>query len=1058
MGGKKLFKVNNIRKALLSTVVVFLISQSVSGVEIGRFEHLNTDDGLSQNSVTAAFCDHKGYMWFGTMNGLNRFDGYNFKIFRSQVDKNNVLTNNRIVKIWEDSRYLLWIQTHDGYMHYYNPETEEFTTIPFYFRSEEEKNSMVTCFHQKNRNEIWIGSSNSGIYHLQFDSVNNNYKVDQYLSRGLNSVTNNEIHFAIHDKNENVWAGTRQGLNKFSGTETENNQPQINHYYININFTSAVPVKDTVWFGTQDRGLLAYNNLTDQFIDAPASMKVLENKTISLLDNYKDNYLIIGTQNDGLFIYDQQKDKLKHYQLDGKSVLSVYKDDYGLLWVNTEKFGITQINPVKGTSRVFMLTSRDVQPLIDQERPYFYEDSQKNLWIGLFGSGLALYNRGKDEFQYFRNDPEDPTTISSNFVHCITEDKAGLLWVGTGQFNGGINKVIPANSFFRHILPKKIVTNMADNVIRSLYEDTNGNIWMATKSGKIYIYNSDYKIITVFEDLPLENKKLPGYNIYTIYQDKKGYIWLGSKGGGIAVSTRSLQDMNHNYAAFKFKLYQHQEGNPESLSNDLVYSIIEDHLGRIWIGTYGGGLNLVTKRTDNSLVCRHYNRGNSNISSDDVRQVFEDSRHRLWVATTFGLNLLPGLNPDADNISFLTFNYNPHRDSSISYNDVIQIFEDSKKNLWFGTFGGGIDRLVSVEDSNAVFEQYRHSDGLINDAVFGILEDKNGNLWFSTENGVSRLNYTTRKFDNYDKNNGLLSNNFCENTCLRTDDGTLIFGSTKGALVINSQNISKNAYMPPIVLTGFQLSNIEVDYNKDNAPFHKTIDYVNNLTLKYNQSSFSIEYAALSYFDPKKTKYSYKLENFDKNWNDVDYLRRATYTNLSPGLYVFKVKAANWDGTWTNEPRTLNITILPPWWRTSWAYAIYFVIFLILAEITRRILTKYNRMRNDLRVERRVNEIKLQFFTDISHEIRTPLTLILGPLEDIKRQKKLPAPIVHSVEIMDRNGKRMLRLVNQLLDFRKIQKNKMKLKVQQIEAVKFINEVCENFTHIATAKRYYFQC
>jgi signal transduction histidine kinase/ligand-binding sensor domain-containing protein/CheY-like chemotaxis protein/AraC-like DNA-binding protein len=1030
----------------------------VSAQEVERFEHLDSEDGLSQNSVLSIFCDHKGFMWFGTWNGLNRYDGNNFKIFKSQIGKTNVLTNNRISKIWEDKRNFLWVQTYDGYYHYLNPENELFTTFPFYYLSEEEKNSVITCFHQENNDEIYIGSSNSGIYFLKYNPLLNNYDVRHYLSKGGNSVTNNNISFIIHDRQNNKWIGTRQGLNMLDYENPDVEYPGFHHYYNDINFTVATAIENIIWFGTRNRGLIIYDVNSDKFLTLPVKLKPLKETEITILQLYNNNQLIIGTANNGLYIYNHFTGSLQHFIPSGNRIRSVYEDHYGMLWVNTQEYGVIRIDPMHGTTRCYVLTPKEIQPLVDEERQYFYEDSRKNLWIGLHGAGLAHYIREDDSFEFFRNNPDDPTTISSNFVHCITEDKSGLLWAGTGQFNGGINKIIPANPLFRQILPKKNITDMSDNVIRCIFEDTNGYIWMATKSGKIYIYNSDYILNTVLEDLPLKDRNMPGYNIYAITQDRYGYIWLGSKGGGIAVSSEPLKKINEHYELLNFRLYCHQPGFPKSLSSNYVYSITEDSYGRIWIGTYGGGLNLIVDRTADSIICRHFNRDNSNITSNEIRQVFEDSKKRLWIATVFGLNLLQDYNPETDKISFRSFNYYPHKDSTISYNDVIHIFEDSDNNIWFATFGGGINRLVSLTDKDARFENLNHTNGLFNDAVVGILQDQDDYLWLSTENGVSRLDIQNREFENYNKNNGLLSNNFSENTCLRTQNGELIFGSTNGALIIYPTRNLRNPYVPPIVLTNFQLFNKDVDFHDENAPFHKAIEYMDEIVLKYNQSSFSLEYAALSFFDPRKNKYAYILENFDNRWNEVGNLRRAAYTNLSPGKYVFKVIASNWDGTWNKEPHSLKITILPPWWKTKLAYLCYFIILIIIVEIIRRVLTKYNRMRNDLRVERRVNEIKLQFFTNVSHEIRTPLTLILGPLEDIISHSKLPDRLKRSIEIMDRNGKRMLRLVNQLLDFRKIQKNKMKLKITKIEVVEFIKEICENFDHIARQKniRFYF--
>lgn len=1025
-------------------------------IEIERFEHLDSDDGLSQNSVLSIYCDHKGFIWLGTMDGLNRYDGYTFKIFKSQPGSEHTLTNNRIQRIWEDEQNFLWIVTYDGYVHWYDPSLEEFYTIPFYQRSEEERSSSFACFYQATKNEIWIGTHGSGVYRLEYDSVKKSYFTSQILSRGINAITNNTVRFVQYDYCGNLWVGTRQGINKLITGESAPENYRFEHFHISFNFTSAAKIGASNWFGTSNHGLLTYDCHKKSFIDLPELAVIPIDEEITFLKSTSARHLVIGTAENGLYILNPDKKQLDHYTLHGNRVTAVYEDRFGELWVNTEEFGVTRINPHSGSSKFFQLTPDEIAPLVDEERQYYFEDSEDNLWIGLHGAGLAHYQREENKFEFYRNNPNDPNTISSNFVHCITEDKSGLIWLGTGQFNGGVNKVIAANPSFRYIIPEVNIKDIADNVIRSVYEDSYKNIWIATKSGTIHIYDSTYHLITSLDELPLENTRLPGYNIYSILQDTQGYIWLGSKGGGVAVSTTPLLKSHNAYENLRFRLYQHEPGDSYSLSHNAIYSMVQDKDGRIWIGTFGGGLNLVLDRTDEKLKCRHINHVNSNLTADGIRNLCVDSKNRLWIATVFGINMLEKYNPDMDSVIFRWFNYDPRSESTISYNDVVHIYEDSRDNLWFATFGGGVNRLIEQENATPYFQHFNHEDNLTNDAVFGILEDYNGFIWFSTEKGISRYNPATNEFENYDQENGLQADHFSENTCTALHNGKLIFGSTNGALVIDPKIITRQSYIPPIVFTNFQLFNKQVDFHSRDAPFNRAIDYLDEIVLKHYQSSFSIEYAALSYFDAEKNSYQYKLEGFDETWNEVGNLTRATYTNLSPGKYEFRVKAASWDGSWNPEPKVIKIIIQPPWYRTYIAFILYGIMAVIIGEFTRRVLAKYNRMRNDLLVERRVNEIKLQFFTNVSHEIRTPLTLILGPLADIKIHQKLPANLQKSIEIMDRNGKRMLRLVNQLLDFRKIQKNKMKLKICQIELVQFVKEICENFNQLAQQKHIKF--
>jgi signal transduction histidine kinase/ligand-binding sensor domain-containing protein/DNA-binding response OmpR family regulator len=1051
------FLKNQIKRMLFLLLGCYGIQLSY-GIEIERFEHLDTRAGLSQNNVLSMYCDHQGFMWFGTYDGLNRFDGYNFKIFKSEEGKKNALTHNRISGIWEDSLDNLWIKTYEGYYHYLIPETEEFITFPYYYKSLEEKNSAINCFFQPVKDEVWLGSSNSGAYFLKYDSLLRRYRTTQFLSRGPSSISNNTINFIISDNENNIFLGTNRGLSFLSRSELSRETPYFNHLYASYQFTGSDGFGSAIYFGTRNNGILVYDLKEKKFRNTPPGLEIFKNVEIkSIRRAVKSGLLIVTTRGQGLFLYHPGTDKSRKFDRYGTDIISVFEDSYGMVWMKTERFGIVRINPFNGEAKHYTLTPKEIQPVIDDERPYYYEDKNNNFWIGIHGGGLASYDRTTDSFVFYRNIPNSPYTISSDFVHCIAEDKSGLLWVGTGQFNGGINKAITSNPSFRQIIPKKSLDNLADNVVRCLYRDSNGYIWMATKSGIVYIYTPEFRLFYTLEYLPLLQGNLPGYNVYTITEDRKGYIWMGSKGGGIVVSSKPLGENPEFYKNIRFHSYKHIPRDSLSLSHNFVYSIYQDSEGKVWIGTYGGGLSLVTSRTGDILNCRTINTRNSSLSGNDVRFVFEDSKKQLWVATTFGLNLLQDIHAGEDTLKFRTFFYDPQDERTISYNDIVHIFEDTENRLWFATLGGGASLLSHIDQNGAAFKHFRKKDGLINDAVFAILEDKNNNIWFSTEKGISKLDVLTGTFENYDRNSGLFSENFSENTCCMTTGGKLVFGSINGTLVIDPDQINKTKYKPPVIITNFQLFNRTVDFADPDAPIRQSIETLDTILLRYNQHSFSFEYAALSYFAPDQNRYEFILENFDEDWNEVGNQRKATYTNLLPGEYTFKVRAASWDGTWNLEPRSIYIRIIPPWYKSKMAIIAYIILIIAITYISWRIFLNYYRLQNNLKVERRVNDIKLQFFTNISHEIRTPLTLILGPIEDIKTFKNLPRVLLERIEIMERNGKRMLRLVNQLLDFRKIQKEKMKLKIREVDLVSFVRDIYMHFIPIAKHKNIDFK-
>lgn len=1033
------------------TFLFLMAGPLVFSIEIERFEQLDTRQGLSQNNVLSMFCDHEDFMWFGTMDGLNRFDGYTFKVIKSEPGKKNVLTHNRITKIWEDQNHFIWVKTYDGYYHYYIRETGEFINFPDYNEVIEERNSTISCFHEEKKGSIWIGTTNSGLYHLTFNESAQRYQTVRYTSKGENPISSNSVSFLLSEGNGKIWMGSDKGLNLIDSSSA------IQIFLPGMDISCGVLINQQIYLGTNNDGLVIFNtenHLREKLVSGIQNSAL---KSIRFIEVFNNEKLLIGSPDQGLWTMDLNTLVFKQYLKFGKESQYIFKDSYGLVWLKTEQFGIVKINPVTGEEKHFDLVSKAKQSIIDDERPFFYEDQNRNLWIGIHGGGLALYERELDNFSFYRNNPLSNNTLSSDFVHCIGEDRSGLLWVGTGQINGGANKVILSNPSFTHILPKKNLENLSDNVVRCIFEDSNKNIWIATKSGSIYIYNFQKQLITTIDDIHLLKMNVPGYNIYSIIEDHEGYIWLGSKGGGVLVSKTPLRNHNDFYKNLSFNHYQNIPEDNSSLSNNNVYSLLQDHQNKIWIGTYGGGLNRVLSRTPTELKCMRINQQNSNLSSNDLRYLFEDSNHNLWVATAFGLNVTTTSASKNETPEFHTFFYDPARTTSISYNDVIHIFEDSKKQLWFGTFGAGVSILKEYKGIGSEFMHLKSANGLSNDAVFSILEDRSGKIWMGTENGISSYLPARMVFENYDINSGLYTNNYSENACCLLSGGNLLFGSISGTLLITPETIEKTQYAPKLAITNFQLNNRDIDINDPNSPIKQNIETLDHIELKYNQSSFSIEYAALSFLAPQLNNYAFMLENFEDDWNFVGYQRKATYTNLSAGTYIFKVKASNWDGTWNEVPKQITITIYPPWWRSTWALIVYFVVSLVLLEIARRIFFKYYRMQNDLQVERRVNDIKLQFFTNISHEIRTPLTLILGPIDDIKASKHLPPEIRNRIDIMERNGKRMLKLINQLLDFRKIQNKKMELKIELINLNEFVEEICEHFNPVARHKQINFQ-
>lgn len=1030
--------------------MLMIDGSGVLAIEIDRFEHINTDNGLSQNTITSLYTDHQGFLWIGTMNGLNRYDGYSFKIFRNRPGHNSSLTHNRVVSIRDDARQFLWIETYDGYFHCFNPQTEQISTFPKYSVSSEEKFSQITCFLQFSTDIIWLGSSNSGVYQLTYQHKQNSYQEKQFLSRGQYSITNNNIRFITIDADSNIWIGTSNGLNLLKRDDYKKNNFYFQHFYSGTAFTCAGFLEQEVWFGTQNSGLIRYDLNTKSFKTYNSKNSLLNDEPVTLIRSIQSKKIIVGTNR--LYIISSQQSPQAGFEFDGSPIDKVYEDHQGTLWVTTQNFGVHRINPLTRLVKFFDLTPSNYKYLSDRERPYFFEDSQNNLWICVHGGGLVYYNRETEKFHFYRNDPADPNSISSNTVMCMTEDHNGNLWVGT-SLQGGLNKIIVKNQAFASRQPHNKYDDFVENIVRALMQDINSNIWVATKGGDVVVYNSVLEPIKPNIRNPFEANVDPVYNLYAMIQDSKGHIWLGSKGDGIAVSKHPVRPGETDYSSIEWYRYVSRSNEAHTLSSNNVYAIDEDRYGRIWIGTYGGGLSYTETSDYSRLSFNPIQTGNSNLSSNQIRNILIDSNQNLWVATVFGLNQLK-IGPSLpDSICFKNYIHNPDNNNSLIYNDVVHIFEDSRKYIWLGTFGSGVNRLTLEGDSVVKFEVIDESLGLCKDEVYGILEDNLGYMWFSTENGLSRFNPETNSFENFNKSNSLRSNGFSENTCLKLDDGRLVFGHNKGFEVVDPQKIAPRKIHSKVIFTNLQLANVQVGVNTPGTPLKKSISYTDKLQLKYNQSSFSLEYSAMNYLDESKVQYAYILENFDRTWNYVGSDRKATYTNLKPGHYTFKIKTALWNGQWDEEQESvMKIEILPPWWKSTYAYIAYLTFTIVLIFIASRIILGIYSTRNQLKIEKAVSEVKLRFFTNISHEIRTPLTLILGPIEDLLANPTLPESFRPTLVLMQRNGKRMLHLLNQLLDFRKAQNRKMNLHIQSVDLVPFVHDIFENFKDFAQYK------
>jgi len=1055
---------------------LILIGGRLFGINIERFERLDTRNGLSQNIVQSIFCDHKGYLWAGTMDGLNRFDGYNFKVFRSNPDKEHTLTQNRVIQIFEDEKKMLWLQTNDRYYHYLIRETEEFISFPSYSKTLLESNSFVTSFHQYQQDQIWIGSSRSGVYQLVFDSLQNRYRSRQFLSPIGNMDPFKQVNFIVSSDKGDLFIGTENSMYMVSAYSIRCGNPVFRLMGAGNSFVSGAIYGQFLWIGTRDQGIFKY------LIHGEGAMVKDENlssiRRVTFLKITRDSSMLtIGTYDEGFFLYQLQTKHLKWYSTEKREAQYIYEDRRGMIWLKSRRAGITKIDRLNLQSKHYKLIPPDANPLVDDEETLFFEDSKDNLWIANQGTGLGWYSREGDSIQFFRYDYTKPGTISSNYILCMDEDQTGTLWVGTSNPNGGMNKIIMANPSFRHIVPVSIFKDEGENFVRSLYSDCNGYIWVGTKASTIHVYKPDLVREAVYKDFDKKENEVNGFNSYCIMQDKKGFVWIGIKGGGVSVSDQPIGKDVSVYKRLKFINYRIDENDPKSLSSNLVYSIEEDQLGQVWIGTFNGGVNRVLERNDKRLTCQRYNEVNSNLSTRFVRNILVDTDCNLWVATNFGINVAP-IHQNGECSPFSKMLSDPNDKESIGYNDVVDLFQDSRGWIWCATFGGGINLIEKyVGGVLPKFRRLTTREGLINDAVYAIEEDRMGNMWFSTEKGISKLEIPSFTFENFGKNNGIVYENFNENTSAISQTGKLLFGNLKGFVFIDPANISVSKYAPRLVLVRFMVNNREVNFMDAGSPLKKPIEESTGVELNHSQYNFSIEFATLDFKSPESVRYQYRLDPFDKEWSEPGFQRVATYTNLNHGKYLFRVRSTNSDGVWGTEETQFSITIKPPYWKTGWFRGVVIIsllMTLILAQRQREISHKRKRLLLEQKVEERTqeilkqkekieaqnsrldeaNRIKDRFFNIIAHDLKSPVIAFCQLSEQLfaNYSQLTETERVKFITFISKSAQNVMILVNELLMWARAQSNKVEYKFEQHDLSRFVQQTIGSLELLARNK------
>jgi ligand-binding sensor domain-containing protein/serine phosphatase RsbU (regulator of sigma subunit) len=752
---------------------------------------------------------------------------------------------------------------------------------------------------------MWFGTP-SGLN--KYDGYN--ITVYQHNPDDSNSLSNDNAGNLFIDSSGIIWIGTwGGGLNRLD-PRTDNftrylpdplNPHSISSDRVQTIFEDSSGI---IWVGTSGGGLNRLDQQTGQFKwyqNNPADPNSLSHDRIWRMAEDKDGFIWIATS-DGLNKFDPQTETFTVFKNDPNDpgslshslIRTLYIDKTGTLWVGTES-GLNRFNPQTRSFTRYLPDPYTAGSISDDIINAIFEDSLGDLWVGTSRGGLNKLNRESETFSHYVNDPRIATSLSYNDVRWITEDHSGVLWVATR--GGGVNKFAPAAGKFGYIATEPNRPNsLNNNDVRAILKDTEGNLWIGTKGGGLNRLDTAGNF-TSFQHDPEELGTLSHNDVYALYQDSSGILWVGTSGGGLnKFDPQTGLVLNH---------YQHNPNRADSLSSDDVNSIYGDPSGMLWIGTKGGGLNKFNPQTGEFIRFQRDAADPASLSNNDVYGLHIGLDGALWVSTYGGgLNKLSNENLK----KFIRYQNDPEDPTSLSNDDVYAIYQDINGLLWIGTANGGLNKFNPQTGEST---RYTQANGLYSDFVYGILGDQQGNLWLSTSKGLSKFNPQTGSFINYDASDGLESVVYNEGAYHQSPDGEMFFGGINGLIRFYPDQIEDNPHPPQVVLTGF--SQPDAGYTPP-----QPVDQLSKILLPYQDNTFTFEFSALDYTNPVKNRYAYKLEGFDKDWVEAGTRRFATYTNLDPGTYTFRVKAANNAGIWNDDGAAVVVTVTPPFWETWW--------------------------------------------------------------------------------------------------------------------------------------------
>lgn len=1015
----------NIAQQILRLLIymVLLTPTMLLAQPICQIQHFSIYNGLVQRTVSDIVQDSKGFIWFSTWNGLNRYDGYTFKNYKAYPGDGCTLTSNRILRIVPDQQNNIWCQTYDARVYLFDSHQEKFIDILQPFEQKSGETYIVRKIYALSKGVSWIVCDH-GAFRVDEQKLENEDEgaITPYTPE-IGNLPGRKISRIEQDADGDEWIFTDKSV-CIVGQKTISDK---------THFTSFCENNEKMYL-ISSKHLAIYNqqNGQVQYEEIPLDYSRLN----CILSLGKDT-IGIGTNN-GIILFFAKSKQFRNVEMHF-NVMRLFEDSHNELWLfSKEQRGIVRYDPLTNEQQHYETPTQNMPKAELRSRDVIFEDSQGTLWVVPHLGCLSYYDREDKELKPYYTDYSKPESKFTPVILNFYVDNQKNFWYAN---NFWMDKI----SFFPNA--SQLTTFDSGHETRAIMVDKQQNLWVANKKGVIRIFNPDKTLKGYLTPEGTISSKAISFsrNIYCFTEDEQGNIWMGSKWDGI-IRLSPKRD-----GSFQIRNYVHKEEDPYSLSNNSVYCIYQDSKKRMWIATHGGGINLLQETADGEIRFLHNGNLLKDYSKDKFNKVrvIKEVNNTLLVGTTEGLITFSCNFERPEEIKFYTNVRIPDLASSLSSNDVIYIYTDSRQNSYVLTFTGGINQIISnnLLTDQIQFKTYTKRNGLVSDLVLSMIEDQQKNLWVISENTLAKFDPENGTFEHYNEKH-LQKEIYFSEASPAIIRNQLILGTDAGILKINPAAFSKSSYTPPIVFTSLKIQGVQQQLD---------LDDLEELKLKPDERNVSFQFAALDYINPSSISYAYRLKGLEEKWNEVENSRTASYINLPPGEYELQIRSTNSDGVWMEKARILPITVLPTFWETYWAWILYVVLFVLSTATIVYIILYIYRLRHQINIEQQLANIKLRFFTDISHELRTPLTLIASPVSEILEHETLTTNARKHLTLVHKNTERMLHLVNQILDFRKIENKKMKVLLEKTDVLSLLQKVMDNFRLIAEEKNINYQ-